>query len=373
MSATISPITMPKLGLSMTEGTVAAWHVDPGSQVSAGDVIADIETSKITNVCEAPFSGTLRRIVAEPGETLPVGALIGVVAGDDVADEEIADFIEEYNANFVPGEADEDAGGPNIDTLTVKGKAIRVGSLSRDLDETPVVLLHGFGGDLNNWLLLMDRFGATRPVYAIELLGHGQSDKTVEEGSVAVLADWAAETIDALGLNSFHLVGHSLGAAVAIKVANRAPDRTKSLSLICPAALPGGTLNTDYLEGFIDARRSRDLKPVVSLLFANQSLVTRDLLEELIRFKRLDGVPDALAAIKDQLLRPETEADLSREMSDLICKTLVVASKSDKIVGAPDASLFGEGTRIEWLDSPSHMPHLEEAPHLFEIIEAFLT
>ena len=52
MSDKIHAIIMPKLGMSMTEGMVTQWHIEEGASVSPGDVIADIETSKITNEIE---------------------------------------------------------------------------------------------------------------------------------------------------------------------------------------------------------------------------------------------------------------------------------------------------------------------------------
>ena len=53
MASEITPITMPKFGLAMTEGKVAGWMIAPGKPVKAGDELVDIETSKITNSFEA--------------------------------------------------------------------------------------------------------------------------------------------------------------------------------------------------------------------------------------------------------------------------------------------------------------------------------
>lgn len=96
MSALVSAITIPKLGLTMKEGTVAAWHVEPGATVSVGQPVFDVETEKVTNECPAETSGVLRRQVAAKRATLPVGALVGVIAPPETSDAEVDRFIAEF-------------------------------------------------------------------------------------------------------------------------------------------------------------------------------------------------------------------------------------------------------------------------------------
>ena len=102
MTHEIVPIVMPKWGLAMTEGQLTAWKIEEGTEIGPGVEIAEIETTKITNVFEAPVSGHLRKLVASEGETLPVGALLAVIADKSVSDADVDAYVTEFQANFVP-------------------------------------------------------------------------------------------------------------------------------------------------------------------------------------------------------------------------------------------------------------------------------
>lgn len=86
-------IEVPKWGLSMEEGTVVKWLVPVGAAFAEGDEICDLETSKISNVVEAPFAGVLRRVLADVGVTLPVGAALAVSASAGTTEAEVDAFL----------------------------------------------------------------------------------------------------------------------------------------------------------------------------------------------------------------------------------------------------------------------------------------
>jgi pyruvate/2-oxoglutarate dehydrogenase complex dihydrolipoamide acyltransferase (E2) component len=73
-----SPILIPKLGVSMTEGTLIEWLVADGAVVSEGDPIYLIETDKVENEVNATAAGTIR-ITGQEGETYAVGESIGEI------------------------------------------------------------------------------------------------------------------------------------------------------------------------------------------------------------------------------------------------------------------------------------------------------
>ena len=90
----IKTLEIPKWGLSMEEGTIAQWLIQEGEHFTKGQEICEIETTKIVNVLEAPFEGTLRNILAKNGDTLIVGGFIAVCAEPQVADAEIDAFVQ---------------------------------------------------------------------------------------------------------------------------------------------------------------------------------------------------------------------------------------------------------------------------------------
>jgi pyruvate dehydrogenase E2 component (dihydrolipoamide acetyltransferase) len=99
MTNNIKPIFMPKWGMEMSEGEINAWHVKVGDQVTVETDLVDVETAKIINTVAASDSGIVRAIVAEPGETHIVGALLGVIASAETSEEEINKFINSYSGN----------------------------------------------------------------------------------------------------------------------------------------------------------------------------------------------------------------------------------------------------------------------------------
>lgn len=70
-------ILMPKLGLTMTEGTIEEWKVKEGTAVKKGDVLYSVATDKLTNDVEALFDGILLKVVVAEGETVPCKAVVG--------------------------------------------------------------------------------------------------------------------------------------------------------------------------------------------------------------------------------------------------------------------------------------------------------
>ena len=76
------PLVMPKMSMTMTEGTFLVWRREPGDAIKAGDVICEVASDKVDMEVESPVEGTLSRLVAEPDQVLAVGEPLAFISSD---------------------------------------------------------------------------------------------------------------------------------------------------------------------------------------------------------------------------------------------------------------------------------------------------
>jgi pyruvate dehydrogenase E2 component (dihydrolipoamide acetyltransferase) len=293
-----------------------------------------------------------------------------VLADAETSDADIDAFVTDFQASFVPGAEDaDDPTALKLETIQVEGRTIRFGRAG-PTEGVPAVLIHGFAADLNGWLFNIEALAAERPVIAVDLPGHGGSSKDVGDGSLATLAGVVGDTLALLGVSRAHLIGHSLGAAIAARLAADRPSLAASLTLIAPAHL-GPEVNAAFLTGVVTARRSRDLKPHLEQLVADPALITRDMVEDVLKAKRLDGVDESLATLRDRLTDGADTAAL-RTAAGALPPALVITSPADRIVGETDPALAPPGSRVVRIDNAGHLPHLEQAAQVNAEIKAWL-
>jgi len=367
MPAGITPVVMPKWGLSMKEGKVVGWLVADGEDIAVGTELMDVETDKINGAVEAADAGRLRRRVAEEGRTYPVKALLGVLADETVSDEEIDAFVGSY---VVPADDEDGEAEGGYDAVEVDG--IRVRYSRQGSGGATAVLLNGFGGDLDNWLFNTAPLAAVADVVALDLPGHGQSDIALPGPSVEALAAFVAAFLDRLDIRRAHLVGHSLGAAVAAQLALDHPERAAGLVLVAPAGF-GPEINMDYIDGFVRAAGKKDLKAVLGQLFADESLVTRPLVDGVLRYKRLYGVCELLETLAAGLFPAGRQAaQPGRSLDPRSVPVTVVWGSDDRVIPVAHADAVPDGATVVVLEKAGHMVQMERAGEVNELVLAQL-
>ena len=234
-----------------------------------------------------------------------------------------------------------------------------------------VVMVHGFGGRLENWSANQAALADGRTVVALDLPGHGESSMDVGSGSLDELATVVLDVMDALSLDRSHLVGHSMGAALCLVLADRVPGRVRSLTLVGPAGT-GQKINADFIRGYIGARSRDELEPLMRLLYADPAFVTEDLLQRVVEYKGREGVVEALTKIASSRYVGTPSGRALRAVAGAV-PTLVIWGLDDVVIPPPAPGEFrGEGIELHVLPGSGHMVQEEAAEEVNRLVDAFL-
>jgi pyruvate dehydrogenase E2 component (dihydrolipoamide acetyltransferase) len=179
--------------------------------------------------------------------------------------------------------------------------------------------------------------------------------------------------LEAMSIRRAHLVGHSLGGTLAILIATTSPDRVASLSLVAPAGL-GTEISSDFLDGFISETRARKLRPVLEKLVAHPSLVSADMVEEVLKFKRLDGATDALRRVADSIAANGRQLISVRDrLAALSLPIQVIWGEQDRILPVQHSQGLAERIEVIRFADAGHIPHMEKAAEVNAVLRRFAT
>jgi pimeloyl-ACP methyl ester carboxylesterase len=224
----------------------------------------------------------------------------------------------------------------------------------------PIVFLHGFGSDLSSWRPFVGRLSIGNPMIGIDLPAHGGSAGHEADG-LAAIVDRVAATLLATGHHRVHLVGHSLGAAVAASVSDRGDLDVRSLTLIAPAGL-GPKVDGDFISGFLGSvseaalgtwmRRLVHAPASLPGAFVRATLGARDGTELATAQGRLaqslfEGSTQ-LFSIRDALARYEGP-----------CR--IIVGRRDVVIPADQATSVPGNVAVNRIDAVGHLPHVEAA------------
>ena len=229
------------------------------------------------------------------------------------------------------------------------------------------MLIHGFGADLDGWRPLVGSLGDRRPVLALDLPGHGGS-LAAEAPSLDGFATAVANALADEGVTSADLLGHSLGAAVATRLADIATFELRSLLLLSPAGL-GPDINGAFLDGFVRARSEASLAPWLRLLVSDEAVLGQGFIRATARARAADTVIAAQTAVARALFPDGTQAFSVRDsLTRIAVPTRVVFGADDQIIPAHHARNLPGEVSLHLFRGVGHMPHLEVRPAMARIV-----
>jgi pyruvate dehydrogenase E2 component (dihydrolipoamide acetyltransferase) len=242
----------------------------------------------------------------------------------------------------------------------------------------PLVFLHGLGGSGSTWQTVLADLAARHRVCALDLPGHGASDKpapATADYSVAGLARAVAQALDLLGLGQAALVGHSLGGAVAMQVALDRPAAVSRLVLVDSAGL-GDEINPALLDRVEAAPSRAEARRLLELFFYDDRHVLESAIEEMYQQFCSPGAHDAIrAAAAASFTRARQQTDLPGRMRELQQPVLLLWGAEDRVISARHARAAAQaidGAQVEVWENVGHVPQLEAADRFVGAIERFL-
>lgn len=170
----------------------------------------------------------------------------------------------------------------------------------------PVVLLHGFGGSADAWAPIAGRVGLERAAIAYDLPGHHRSLRAGGIGGAGRMARAILVDLSARGVARFHLVGHSMGGAVAALMALRENAMVASLTLLAPGGF-GPQINIRLLERFAQATDEQEMRVVCEAMFGWGNRPPTGYVSGLVERRRVPGAVEALQAILPTMTTGEGE------------------------------------------------------------------
>jgi pyruvate dehydrogenase E2 component (dihydrolipoamide acetyltransferase) len=354
---------------ALEDGTLARQLVQPGETVALGQAIAETEGGEAARPSEPdagegttkgpggpaepvlvrsePFgrvaaSPRARRLAREAG--IDLAAIVGTgrrgrIGGDDVARSSVAAA---------------DRAVPELHVRRLDPTGTATGA--------PLVLLHGLFDSGRGWRDLPDRLArAGRTVLAVDLPGHGQSmagDGTLEGAEAAVER--------ALPAGPVGLVGHSLGAILAARVAARLGERLERLVLVAPAGL-GARMDPDFLDLMANAHTTDALARALARLGPGAGPWSREVLAS--ELARLEAGREGMVAMGRAVARGGVQqTDIAPVLERIGAPITAVFGLADPIIDWRDCSALPARAAIHLIREAGHLPHAARPDLVAELI-----
>ncbi|WP_299479009.1 alpha/beta fold hydrolase [uncultured Roseibium sp.] len=230
---------------------------------------------------------------------------------------------------------------------------------SGQADDTPIVLLHGFGGDRQTWLNTQTALSGRKRSLAFDLPGHGQALDWPSVGNAGIAAKAVAQSLEHLDLTKVNLVGHSMGGAIAALVALRDPERVSSLTLLAPGGF-GPEINHRLLRRYATATNAADMEVLLEQFFGWEFRLPKYLAKTTAESRSKPGATATLEAIADEIIDGTVQKTLPRdELAALLMPIKVIWGTQDRVLPTRQAHKLPGIVATHIFERVGHMPHLE--------------
>lgn len=256
---------------------------------------------------------------------------------------------------------------PQLREATVFGQKIRYYDTGQGL---PLVLVHGVGGDADQWAFCLDGLAASHRIVALDLLGFGRSDKPPIDYRIAGFVEVLDRFLTTVGIARASFLGHSLGGWIVAAFALRFPERIDKLVLNDAVGIDDGA-SPIPVDLKISTRAS--LRNAFECMFQDKSIVTDDLVDLAysLHLERGDGY--TIRSVLETLASPSEKLD--GKLAALRAPTLILWGEDDAVTPLSMAHAFHReiaGSRLQVIARCGHLPPLEQPDEFVAAVTSFL-
>jgi pimeloyl-ACP methyl ester carboxylesterase len=225
----------------------------------------------------------------------------------------------------------------------------------------PLLLaIHGFGGDAQTWSLLariLSRRG--QRVLALDLPSHGATP-VIAKG-IDDLVELVGDFIDRLPEPSVDLVGHSLGGAVAARVALRLKKRVNRITLIAPAGV-GTEIDAQFIDGLAQVNTGEGLRHLLQRIALRPPVLSS---RELDAMATSLGLGQRLVALGANIVRDgRQQIDILSDLKSLEGRVRLIWGLDDRVIPWMQATRVGSGIPVHFIAKAGHMPQWDRPEKL---------
>jgi pimeloyl-ACP methyl ester carboxylesterase len=233
----------------------------------------------------------------------------------------------------------------------------------------PLIFMHGYLGSAGIWDEVLPALGAHYRCFAVDARGIGDSARAADGYTVDQWADDVLAVADALGLDRFGSVAHSMGGLTGLRLALEQPERLDALVLVCPSPSGPPRAGRAAFAGFRTAWAAKDAAAMAAL-FASTSVYLPDPSQT-----RARGEVAVTAAVGhvDDLLDAAADVDFRARLGEVQTPTMLVLGAADPALtsGLVDFPQLPTAT-LHVLSGVGHVPQLERSGEFVDVVERFL-
>ncbi|SIO02391.1 Pimeloyl-ACP methyl ester carboxylesterase [Parasphingorhabdus marina DSM 22363] len=249
----------------------------------------------------------------------------------------------------------------------------------RPAEGVPVVLLHGFGGDKDNWSVYAAHITGTHRLIAPDLPGFGENDRSLDRDyDIASQCHRLVAFLDAMGITKCHLGGNSMGGFIALQFALEYPDMVASLTLFNNA----GVVGEDKSELQIAAEDGKNVLALTSvedttrlMKFVAYKPVAMPGQFRKLFFEEANAHKELLDKIFWQIAGSGLNDPLNDRLGDVKAPTLIIWGRHDRLIDVSCVKVLADGienSESVIFEKTGHIPMIEKPKESASVHLAFL-